>query len=63
VSNIYIFSGWNDTTPVWIMIALWVMIDVVLFRFWPPDADVGSTPESTPEDSPQHHRQLLDTPS
>jgi len=63
VSNILIVSAWSRATSVWIMIALWAVIDSVLFRYFPPDLDPGSAAEPTPDAPPQHLQQLLDTPS
>jgi len=45
------------------LFALWVLIDVLLFRLWPPDREVGLTPEPLPEDPPQHLPQFLDSPT
>ena len=64
VSNILILSAWSRATSVWIMIALWVMIDLVLFRNFPPKVDTApGLREPTPDDPPQHLPQLLDTPT
>jgi membrane protease YdiL (CAAX protease family) len=65
VSNILIVSAWSRATSIWIMIALWVVIDLVLFRYFPPESEAGSDPheELSPDDLPQHLPQLLDTPT
>jgi membrane protease YdiL (CAAX protease family) len=63
VSNILIVSMWSRATSIWIMIALWVVIDFVLFRYFPPESEVGSSPETiTDNPPPRHLQQLLDTP-
>jgi membrane protease YdiL (CAAX protease family) len=60
--NILIISTWVGGS-VWVLIFLWTVIDIVLFRFWPPDAHVDSAQDLVSGEPPQHLRQLLDTPS
>jgi uncharacterized protein len=60
--NILFFSLWVGTS-VWAFISLWTAIDVVLFRYWPPDPHVDSAPELLPDEPSQHAQQLLDTSS
>jgi membrane protease YdiL (CAAX protease family) len=60
--NILIISTWIGTS-VWVFIFLWTVIDIVLFRYWPPDPHVDSALELVPDGPPQHPQQLLDTPS
>jgi membrane protease YdiL (CAAX protease family) len=62
-SNALLTSGFGGLTSRWIVILVWIVIDLLLFRFWPPDANYVATPEPTPEDPPQHLPQLLDSPS
>jgi len=59
--NILIVSAWVGTS-VWAFIFLWTVIDIVLFRYWPPNTHVDSVLELMPGEPPQH-QQLLDTPS
>jgi membrane protease YdiL (CAAX protease family) len=63
-SNIFILSNFNGLMSYWTIILMWLIIDVVLFRFLPPKVDPDSeTQELTPDNPPQHVPQLLDTPT
>jgi membrane protease YdiL (CAAX protease family) len=64
ISNILLLSGWEGFASGWILSLLWVVIDVVLFRYLPPKFEIGSGPQGlTPVDPPQHLPQFLDSPS
>jgi membrane protease YdiL (CAAX protease family) len=62
-SNIFIVSGWRGLMSRWTVVLLWLLIDVILFRFWPPDTESGSIAELALDPLPQHPSQLLDTPT
>jgi membrane protease YdiL (CAAX protease family) len=63
-SNFLLMSGYSGVSSRWTVLLLWAVIDLVLFRFWPPKVETYSEPqELTPVDPPQHLQQLLDTPS
>jgi membrane protease YdiL (CAAX protease family) len=70
-SNIFILSNFNGLLSHWTIILMWLIIDLLLFRFWPPRSESGSNSQElspdpqriNPDDPPQHPPQLLDTPS
>ncbi len=63
-SNIFIVSGFNGLMSHWTVVLMWLIIDLVVFRFFPPKVEASPDPqELSTEDPPQHFPQLLDTSS
>ncbi len=63
-SNFLLMSGFSGFSSRWTVVLLWLMIALVLFRFFPPKIEASFDPqELSPDDPPQHLPQLLDTPT
>jgi membrane protease YdiL (CAAX protease family) len=63
-SNFLLMSGYSGVSSRWTVLLAWVLVDLALFRFWPPEVEPGlDTQELAPSDPPRQFSQLLDTPT
>ncbi len=49
--NAFYFNGWMNSVPSFAMYALWAVLAVVLYRFWPPDVTVSDFASAGPDGS------------
>ena len=61
LANCFIVGGRSGPVSVWFLIFSWTVLDIVLFRFWPPDQDVDLEPSIAAGEPPLPTPQLVDT--